>query len=234
MMYTKAQSMGHDVGKELKKYFSQFKLLSFKKNEIILRSEDEIRDIYYVKSGYVRMFTVFEDGRELTLNIFKPGSFFPMVLVMADIKNYYYFQTMTSVDLYRAGRELVLDFVKKNPEVFYDLTRRISIGLMALTTNIEHLFYGSADSRIISVLFLLAARFGEKTKNGRVVINLPLTHQAIASMIGITRETATGTLNKLLKKGLVNYQKRLFVIVNIERLRREAKIYVDESLQDTF
>lgn len=222
------------VSNKLKDYFAHFREFHYKKNEIILRSEDEIRNIYYIKNGYVRMFTIFEDGRELTLNIFKPGSFFPMTHAIAEIKNYYFFQTMTPVDLHRAKKELVIDFVRENPDVLYDLTRRISIGLIAFLTNIEHTLHGNADSRIISALFLLAERFGEKTENGQTTIGLFLTHQAIASLVGITRETATSTLNRLLKKGLVNYRKRLFVIISIEKLRREAKMVTSKVLPDTF
>src|SRR3989304_3757892 len=197
------------VKNKLENFFLKFKSSHFNKNEIILRAEDNLKDVFYLKSGYVRMYKLFEDGRELTLNIFKPGTFFEMSLAIANIKNPYFFQAITPVDLKKAPKDQVLEFAKQNPDVLYDLIRRVSIGHNALLSNIEHMLSGSAKHRIISTLYILSRRFGEKTARNHTIINLPLTHQIIASLASITRETATLTLNKLVKKELVYYKKRL-------------------------
>ena len=105
---------------------------------------------------------VTEDGKELTLNIFKPGSYFPMVWVMGDSPNKYEFQTLTKVELIRTSKESFLSFIEKDPEILMDLTRRILTGVDGLLTNIQYIFFGNSYHRVLSVLVICARRFGEK------------------------------------------------------------------------
>ena len=55
---------------------------------------------------------------------------------------------------------------------------------------------------------ILSTDSGEKTPEG-VLINVKLTHQEIADMAGLTRETVTRELNKLRKKGEIVVLKKL-------------------------
>ena len=66
-----------------------------------------------------------------------------------------------------------------------------------------------------------AKRFGKVEADGEITIMLPLTHQDIADIAGISRETASLAINKLEKKKIITYKKRLIAIKNIETLEEE-------------
>lgn len=223
--------MNQIVEDKLQSFFLKLKLVHFNKKEIIFRPDDEMHDVYYVKKGFIRMYSDFEDGKELTLNIYKPGTYFSMMHAISNINNSHYFQAMTPSDLHRASKGIVLEFIKENPDVLYDLTKRVAVGTISLLSNLEHLLSGSVDHRIISALNMLNSRFGEETKNGQIIIRLPLTHQIIATLAGITRESTTIALNKLVKKGLISYHKRILAIINIKKLREESKIIFEDEPQ---
>jgi len=210
-------------------FFSEFPVIRYKKNELVIRGYEEPNGIYFVKSGYVKMTTVLESGRELTLNIFKTGSYFPMIWALSEIPNTYFFQTITPTELIRAPRNTLLEFVKKNPDVLYDLTKRLVIGMQGLLTNIEHQMSGDSYHRVIAALFLSARRFGKKNGHGSIVFTIPLTHQTIANIAGITRETTSLTIEKLKKEKLISYFGRQLVINNIEKLKKKSTIYASEN-----
>lgn len=218
------------TNKIIENFFSQAKSFDYRKSEIILRAGDNPQGVFYLKKGFVRLYTVFEDGKELTLHIFKPGSFFPMMWAIADITNGYYYEAMTDISVKRQGKEKVLNFLLENRDVLFDLTRRILIGLNGILTNIEYLLSGSAEHRVISALIICAKRFGESLKRGQVKIKLPLTHQDIANLSGITRETTSIVMSRLEKKKIVNYDKRLIVIGNLKKLEKENSFYESEHL----
>lgn len=214
---------------KLEKFFSQFRLLPLKKGELVIRPDDNPQGVYFLKNGYVRMYAIFEDGRELTLNIFKPHTYFSMIWTIGNLTNTYYFQAMTEAELERAPKEQFLEFIKGNPEIMFDVTRRVLVGLDGLLTNVLHLLSGSAEKRVVAALFLSAKRFGEKTQNGAIIIKLPLTHQDIANLAGITRETASIEMGKLTKKGLVSSKNHCLVIEDLERLEEESVMEKDEE-----
>lgn len=211
-------------------FFAKYKQLFYKKGEIIIREDDEPAGVYFLKSGYVRMGSIFANGEELTLNIFKPGSFFPMIWAIGEAKNSYFCQAMTEVKVYRAPRMEVIKFVKENPEVLYDLTRRILIGLDGMITNIQYLLFGNSCNRIAAAILLLAKRFGEKM-NGKVMINFNLVHQDIAHLAGVTRETASIAIKQLEDKGVIGRIKKKFIVEDMEKLTKE--IFVVASELDT-
>jgi CRP-like cAMP-binding protein len=66
-----------------------------------------------------------------------------------------------------------------------------------------------------------------KQPNGKTQIILRLSHQDIAEMVGITRETAAVELHKLKQKGYIDYQ-RFTYFVDVHRLQQ---LKGDENLE---
>jgi CRP-like cAMP-binding protein len=215
---------------KLEDFFSDGKIIEYKKNEMILRPEDIPQGIFYLEKGFVRMSTILEDGRELTLNIFKPGTYFSMFWAIADIENAYFFQAITDVVVKRIPKEKTIPFLKENPEILFDLTKRILSGMNGLLKNMEYLLSGHAEKRIAAVLILSAKRFGIKKGGGKIEIELPLTHQDIANLSGLTRETTSLELEKLKKQKLIRYVHHKVIIQNLKKLQEKITF---ESMKES-
>ncbi len=207
---------------KLKPFFSKYKSLTYKKGDTILRADDQPQGVYYIKTGFVKLDSILVIGRELTLNIFKPGTFFPMMWAIGNIPNSYFFIAQTDVSVNRAPKNEVLIFLKKNPEVLFELTKRILIGLSGVLANIEYMLSGDCYHRVVGATFLCAKRFGQKGKDAKLTINLPLTHQDIANIAGISRETTSISLKKLEKKRIISYKNRLIIVNSIKKLSQES------------
>lgn len=207
------------VLQKLEKFFKDANLVRYyKKGEIIVRADDDPSGVFYVREGYARIYSVSPNGQEITFNIFKPGSFFPMMWAIGQSQNTYFLEAMSAVELWRAPKDKLVEFIKREPEVLFDLTRRILIGLDGLLGVIESLLFGDARAKIASVVAVSAKRFGQKKQNGEIEIALMLTHQNIASLAGLTRETVSAEMKKLENEGLISYNKRLLVIKKMDKL----------------
>lgn len=188
---------------------------------MILQPDDASANIYYLISGFVRMYSIVFDGKELTLNIFKPGSYFPLFLALDNLKNSYFYESISPVTISKAPKDDVVYFVKNNPDVLLEFTMRMSRGTHGLLTNLQYQLFGSVHRRITSTIYLLSKRFGEITKTG-ILISLPLTHQDVANLTGIARETASLELEKLQKLKYISYAHRKITIHNLQFLEKEA------------
>jgi len=221
---------------KLDRFFDQFNSAHlYKKGEIILRADDNPSGVYYLKKGFVRLYAISREGQEITFNIFKPGSYFSMMWAIANTTNHHFFEAMTAVELQRAPKEKLLEFIKSQPDVLFELTRRILIGLSGLITEMEYLLFGNANIKVASVILLLAKRFGQKKTNGGVVIQHPFTHRMIASIAGLTRETTTLEIQKLKQEKVLTQKQHLLVVRNIKKLEEKLAIFKEEeSVPDTF
>lgn len=209
----------------LDRFFARSKSFNFKKDEVILRPGDPIPGIYFLKRGFVRLYTVSLRGEELTLLIFKSGDIFPISWsISGDLlqgQNRYFLEALTSCELKRADRREFLNFIKSNSEALFELTSRLSIRLNGLLIRSESFVFGDAKSRVASILLLCAERFGRKTDSG-IEIEVPLTQSDIASLVGVVRETASIEIKKLENKGFISYHGRLLVIGDKKGLKREV------------
>ena len=73
-------------------------------------------------------------------------------------------------------------------------------------------------------MLFLALSFdrGKKTPEG-VILNIKLTHQNIADMIGLTRETVTRVLDKFQKDGEIKIKNKL-IHLNTKFLQKDAEM----------
>lgn len=210
--------MDPGVQKKLEEFFSKYKLLTLKKGEVLITPDNSVTSIYYLKKGYIHQYVISEEGEEITINMFRPPSFIPMMLAITGSQNRYYFETADKVEVWQAPSDKTIEFVKNEPAVLFDLTRRFGLGLNGITQRLESLMFENAQSRIISLLSYLSERFGEKTKEG-VLVNLPLTHQDIAGWVNLTRETTSRQLEELTKAGIISYKNHYITVKNLNSLR---------------
>src|SRR4030065_472193 len=81
-----------------------------------------------------------------------------------------------------------MEFLDDNGHFKSVLIRSFARGLEGYVVRSFFLIKGSAMQKVASSLLLLLKRFGKESDAGRF-IDLPLTHQDIANLSGITRET---------------------------------------------
>lgn len=70
--------------------------------------------------------------------------------------------------------------------------------------------------RLQQILVWLAQKFGREVNSGRL-IDLRLTHQAIAEVIGTTRVTVTRLLNQFEREGVISRPRRHYIVLRHER-----------------
>ena len=161
------------------------------------------------------------NGEEITIHIFRPGSFFPMMLAISNTPNRYYFQALTNTKVKISPQHKVIEFVKKEKKPLFDLTVRFAKGLDGLSSRLESLLGKKALDRITSLLLYLSDRFGKETNEG-IKINLPLSHQEIAKWVGLERETVSRQMKALNKDGLISYKRQKITITNFNGLAKQV------------
>lgn len=206
---------------KLNKFFAKFKKYYYKKGEVILRAGDSAQGVYFIDKGYVKDYSISKEGEELILIIFKPEDFFPMQWVFNNKPNVHYFEAMTAVELWRCPKEDFIAFLEANPKIFFELTSHILIRMGGIMQRMEYLAFGNAYQKVASIIAICAERFGEK-EGEEVVIQVSLTHQDVANLLGLTRETTSIEIKKLERENLITYKGRHLVVKDVSGLKKES------------
>lgn len=200
--------------KQVREFFFTFPIRNYNANEVVIRLDEPITNIYYLVEGKVAQYATAADGSDFVVHIFRPGSFFPVAMAVADIPNRFSFKTMAKSAMHVAPTQKVVRFLERNPRVLFDLTRRLSQGLFGVVARLEKNLGSNANDRILSLLAYLSKAHGKETKEGRQ-IGINLTHQDIASWLGLSRETVTRQLRQLEKKRYISYTRKAIIVKRI-------------------
>ncbi|OGG35415.1 hypothetical protein A2363_04395 [Candidatus Gottesmanbacteria bacterium RIFOXYB1_FULL_47_11] len=208
----------------LTSFFEQYTRIKLKKCEIIIRADDTPQGVFFITRGYVRQYVIGTTGAVFMIHIFKPHSFFPMTWTINNTPNAYYYEAITAVELWRAPKEVTLAFLHTHPDVVYNLTSRLLLGVSGMMRRMEYLIMHDAYTRIIFLLLYLAHNLGVR-EGTVVVLSVPVTHREISAWVGTTRETASIHVETLKERGIIEYRKRRLVIPCMRDLETELAAY---------
>jgi CRP/FNR family transcriptional regulator len=197
---------------KLEAFFEKKELVKYRDKERILRAGEPIFGVFFLRKGLVRQFSISEDGEEVTIHLYRSGSFFPFMLLVNNYPNSFDYEAITHVEIIREDPEELFEFIKNNSDVLLATTKRFADAIAGLSERVKNLAVGDSHQKTVQILKYLAKSFGETSEKG-TLINLPLTQSDLAAWIGVRRETISRSLKKLSGEGFLLYKKSKIILL---------------------
>lgn len=179
---------------------------SFAKGEMIyLRGQTEGRT-FLLTAGEVKLYQSAK-GQKVVLQVLKPGEFFGDLSFVGhpmDFPSENYAQAVSASAACVTNPVDLGKLLAKFPILAMTLLVVLRNRLHQIESKVKDLAISSAQIRVMNELIRHAARHG-KEESGVYQIEEKITHQALADMTGLTRETVTKTLNFLEGEGFISY-----------------------------
>jgi CRP-like cAMP-binding protein len=97
------------------------------------------------------------------------------------------------------------------PTVTLNFVRLLSKRLANVERGLAEFSHTWSYHRLAKVLLRLGERYGRDVANG-TLLNVRLTHEDLANLIGTSRETVTTQLNRFARLGLLKRQARRLIV----------------------
>ncbi len=201
--------------REISPYFLQGK---FGKKEAIFSEGDAAEWFYVVKKGKVKITKLSHDGKEIILEIISPLDFFGGIAVLRGFPYPANAVAMEETEVLKVSRKNLMSILDRFPNLMYCMATNIGDRIKGSHETLKSIALEKVEARIASLLIKLSDKAGEKIPEG-TAINMKLTKQDIAEMVGTTVETSIRTMSKLSKSGLVSVKGGRIVIKDLERLK---------------
>jgi CRP/FNR family transcriptional regulator len=198
---------------ELDTLVDKIVIRQYKKNEIILHENDTNNFMYLILSGRVKAVQTTEDGREIIRAIHKTGESFGELSLIDCKSTAAEVITMESTTAAIISKLNFFSILYSHKKVLDNLLMMFCNRLRDTMDKLEMTNFKSAYQRIITLLQQLSNDYGEQVTEG-ILLNIKLTHQNLADMSGLTRETVTRVLNRLKKDGEITIQKNKSIYLN--------------------
>jgi CRP-like cAMP-binding protein len=201
--------------KEIKPYLVH---AMFKKRETIFSEGDPPDWFYIVEKGKVKITKLSHEGKEIILEIIAPGDFFGGVAVMRGFHYPANAVAMEDTRVLKISRKNLLNIMDRFPGLMYCMATSIGDRIKGSHEALKSIALEKVESRMASLLIKLADKAGEKAEDG-LLIDMRLTKQDLAEMVGTTVETSIRTMSKFSKAGILVSRSGKIVIKDLEKLR---------------
>ncbi|MEH7074554.1 Crp/Fnr family transcriptional regulator [Neobacillus drentensis] len=186
--------------------------LELKKGEQIISETEVAKGVYFVHSGAVKLTKQDESGNEIIVCVKQTGDVFAEACLFTKVSEYY----PATATMLQDGKILFLDKQELErdlynfPELSLQMISYMSDALREMTSQLRDVALLDVYAKTVKTL----ERLGNKFNNGlnRWDIEIPLTIQEFATVVGTTRESVSRVFSKLKKDGIIDMKSRKIII----------------------
>lgn len=193
-----------------------------------LGSSDDKQDVILVVKGFVKRYSITGEGSLGVQIVYGEYDVFPLTLVYRVLlqqelyigPEIFHYKAMSDATIYALDPETFAQCVLDDPAIYQDLFSEAGQHLATTIQRLENMTLKSSYERVAHILLFYARKFGHDVAAG-VRIPMPLTHQDIADVLSVSRETVSMAMVKLSKKKVIK-SGRYIIVPDIDRLSQEA------------
>jgi len=206
---------------EMGEIASKTRMESVSKRTPIFFPGDPSQQIYLLKEGRVKISRISEEGREVTIALLEPGEIFGELEVLGDTSRDTLAEALDDSKICVIGKRLFLDMVSRKPQFSFRLTKLIGFRMQKIESRVEDLVFKDVPARLAHLLIDLSKEYGQAGPQG-ILLQIKITHQEIANLIGSIRETVSAILGEFKRDRWIGFEGRQIILLEPDLLEKRA------------
>jgi CRP-like cAMP-binding protein len=194
---------------------------AFKRRSLIYLPDEPGKSVLVLARGRVKIKDVTADGKETILAFIDEGELFGELAVLDDEPRREYAEAVVDSQILVIPRDDLLWLMGQRPDVALSVTKLVGLRRRRIENRLRNVLFLPSRERLIRLLQELVETHSVRRSN-RCEIGLPLSHQELAGLIGVTRETVTVVLGQLQRDGLIQVRRCRITVLDCQRLASEA------------
>lgn len=203
---------------ELSQICRSFTQREFKRGQYIFWEGDPAHCLYVIKEGKVKIVKHSTSGKEMVLEIVTPGDICGGGAIFSETHPASAKAAEKTIT-FSISQQSLFGLLAKYQSLAQGIIIYLGEKLMKAHEMIMALASSKVDKRIAALLLGLSEKHGSPIPQG-VKINIRLTRQDIADIVGTTVETAIRVMSKLKKQGLIASDSKKIILIDKERLKK--------------
>lgn len=181
-----------------------------RKNQVVFGQGDTADTVFFILQGRIKLTVLSEQGKEAVVGLLEPGQFFGECCLNGVPVRTSTATTMEDSIIAVINKTTMLATLRDEPA----MAEFFMSYLLARNTRIEEdlvdQLFNSSEKRLARLLLILA-RFGGSSSNGNQPIDIDISQETLAEMIGTTRSRVSYFMNKFRRLGYISYDAKIQV-----------------------
>lgn len=166
--------------------------------QIIFYEDDIPQEVFILKEGIVKVYDIDEQGNEKILHLVKSPAVMPFAFFAGmDHPLRWFYATLTDCEFCVLPAAELQAMTHKDIALYEALTKSFVSDVHELLVRLSSLSKTSARDKVLAALRFLMVTHSTERRAQWWRVDFPVSHQLIADLCGITRETAAITMKEL-------------------------------------
>jgi len=210
--------MLHDKLQLVDSFKNWAKVRKFGAGNVIIYQGEVPRSVHMIMKGFVKVYAISAQGEEQIVAFHVPGEVFPSSWIFNKSPGaMFFYEALDDVEVLNIQKEIFIQRLQSETKLQTLILDYFAGNYASSLIRIHALEQSRARDKLLFTMFFLSMRYSNGSQSKIVDIPFPLTHQNLASLVGLTRETTAMEMNRLKAEGIINYRKQMYRI-NVDKI----------------
>lgn len=189
----------------------------YKKGDIIFDEGESLNGVYCVRDGICKLLKLNANGKDQTVKLLGKGELIGQRSIISNERTNLSAVALNDVELCFVPKEQIINSIKSNKEFSFDVLQHLAQDLREAEDDLINMAQKSVSQRLAEALLYIHKNFGAEPDG---TLNLVLSREDYASIVGTALESAIRILSQFKKDGLISTDGKQIKLENIEGLKR--------------
>lgn len=206
------------LDKEELKQVSNAKITKkIKKGETIFEEGEKLNGVFCVRDGVSKLSRLSSNGKDQILKLVAKGEVLGQAALISEEKSEVSATAVNDMQVCFIPKEKIITPLKTNPKFTMEVLKTMVNDLKESNDGILRLSQKNVKQRIAQALLYIRKNYGEDD-NG--YLNLNLTREDLANVVGTAVESCIRNISILKKEGYIKLSGKKMAIINSDKLNR--------------
>jgi CRP-like cAMP-binding protein len=212
------------ISPKLAKTIDGVRTKHYPKGQIMLYQGDTPQEVYVLKEGVIKIYDIDEQGNEKVLHLLKPYSIAPFASFSGNGATIqWFYSALTDCKVCVVPIEDFNKQMKADNDLALYLMNWFSSEVHELLVRLSSLGKTNARDKVVAALKFLSTLHATQRRSGWSRVAFPVSHQLIADLTGVTRESAATIMRELSSEEIVRNPRQTILEINLDKLHKEPK-----------
>ena len=197
------------------------KTRKYKQGQVIFYEDNPAFGLYCIHAGKVKLYKTTAEGKRLTLRLADPGDQLGHLAIFTEQPYSATGEALEDSTVCFVDRQCLPTLMAKSPAATSAIIQGLARGLSITRDRATDIAHRSARERVAGMLLVLKAKYGREDGDA-VRLDIALTRQDLADLIGTTKETLVRVLSDFRQMQIIADKGPNLMLLSPEKLAKIA------------
>ena len=197
------------------------KTRKYQRGQVLFYEDNAVFGLHCIHAGKVKLYKTTPEGKRLTLRIADPGDQLGHLALFTEQPYSATSEVLEDSTVCFIDRKAIPALMAKSPATTWAIIHSLAAELASARNRATDIAYRSVRERIAGMLLRLKARYG-KAENDGVRLEIVLSREDLAEIVGTTKETLVRVLSDFRQEQIIRDIGQNLLLLSPEKLAKIA------------